>query len=509
MSIKFPVLLLLSTLSFAQANTKIGFTVAAPGQPNLTSSDFSVSVNGKTVPVIAPAAAAAPAATPKADDLSTVPPQPIVSPIIFVFDVMETRAADERDTRKIALRYMASAAARNESVGLVLLTQNGLKVVHDYRLGSAVLAAALDGVNGKATPVSGADRVLAEETRRLADFAKGGDANAAPSSQNLPVNIEGPTFMMSDIAASLAGVPGRKAVVWITNGVPFEILDNDHSVTSHYEGNSGPAVAGMRVTVNKRYMNDDQIRKLQPDWRVAMDNLFESGTAVYPVEARGAFSNPPGGVLTSTMDSLARMTGGRASYGSNDPTAFFASIAAENATAYALSFTVDPGRGDWQKLTVSSARAPKLIAAPGFFPPVGTPADARKRTVNQAILSPMSYAALPFNLVLGEQTANGAKKSVKFSVFLPPTAGIADMKAGEVNIDIAAIALTATGAHAGTVVAAAGGKLPPEALQQISEMGVNITKSIDVAPGEYTLRVVVRDNLTGRIGSVNAILRVQ
>jgi VWFA-related protein len=500
---------LMATFGWCQQGT-ITTTVAAPGQTGLSAADFSVTVNGKVATVTAPpAAATAPAV--KADDLTSVPPEAISSPTIFVFDVMETRVLDERDMRKIVLHYMEAASARKESVGLVLLTENGLKMVHDYRTGSAVLAAALDAVNGKgSTPVPGADRVLAEETRRLTDFARGGDANATPQSTNLRTNIEGPILMMRDIAAALQGVPGRKAIVWITNGVPFEILENDHSVTSHFESSSGPAVAGMRVSTTKRYMTDDQVKKMQPDWHAALDNLFESGTAVYPVEARGAFSAAPGGILTSTMEALAHMTGGRANYGSNDPAPFFASIATENANAYPISFAFDAGKGDWEKLAVSSSHSPKVIAAAGFFPPAqATPEETVKRVLGQGLNSPMSYSALPFNLTLGDQTASGPKKTVKFSVFFSPHAGVADMKAGEVSITIAAVALTANGAHAGSMSAAAGGKLPPEALQQISEMGVNLSKTIDLAPGDYTLRVVVRDNLTGRVGSVNAPLKVQ
>jgi hypothetical protein len=366
-------------------------------------------------------------------------------------------------------------------------------------------------VNGKgSTVIPGADRVLAEETRRLMDFAKGADANPTPQNAPLRTDIEGPILMMRDIGASLIGVPGRKGIVWITNGVPFEILENDHSVTSHFERNNGPRVAGMQVNTTKRYLNDDQVKKLQPNWHAALDNLFESGTAVYPVEARGAFSLPPGGVTTSTMEELAHMTGGRASYGSNDPAPFFASIAVENANSYSINFAYDAGKGDWEKLAVTSSHAPKVLAAAGFFPPdKSTPDETVKHVLSQALNSPMSYTALPFNLTLGDQTANGAKKTVKFAVFFSPHAGVADMKAGEVSITIAAVALTANGVHAGSMSAAAGGKLPPEALQQISEMGVNLSKTIDLAPGDYTLRVVVRDNLTGRVGSVNAPLKVQ
>lgn len=494
----------------ALAQNKINLTVATPGQPNLAAGDFSVNVNGKAA-TVSPAPDFKVPVAAKADDLTSEPAETVTSPIIFVFDVMETRALDERDLRKIVLRYMADAATHKQAVGLVVMKADGIKVVHDYRVGSAVLAAAMAAVNGQTpVPVPGAERVVAEETRRLVDFAKGLDANPTPQNQLLHVNIDTPIVMMDDIAAAMKGVPGRKAIVWVTNGVPFEILDNDHSVTSHQENNLGAAVNGERVGGLKRILSDSEIKKLQPEWQMALNDLAQSGTGVYAVEARGA-SGVAGGILfTSTMDSLAHMTGGRAAYGTNDPAPFFGSIANENAVTNALTVNYEPVKTEWQKLAVSSPKSAKVLAPIGFFPTPSTPADeARKRAVTQALNSPMSFVALPFELKLGEQTANGAKKTVKFSVFLPPDSAIADAKAGEVNIDVVAAALNPNGSHAGFMSTGAGGKLPPEAIQQISQNGVNLGKSIDVPPGQYTLRVVVRDNLTGRIGTVNADLKVQ
>lgn len=501
---------LLSSLAWSGQPTA-STTVAVPNQPNLTAADFSVSVNGKTTVPSFVVPLPAPAKIPTPDTLTSVPAEKISGPTILVLDVMETRATDERDMRKSILRYLTEAAARNESVGLLVLKPDRLKVVHDYRVGSQVLAAAMSVVNGKGpVAVPGAERVLAEETSRLLAFAKGEDANPAPLGQLLQVNLETPIFMMQDVGAALRDLPGRKALVWITAGVPFEILDNDHSVTSHQENNLGAAVNGARVGSLKRILSDDQIRKLQPTWRAAMRALFESGTGVYPVEVHGSTGIRRDILFTSAMDTLAKMTGGRASYGSNDPGPFFDSIAAENSNAYSFVVSYDPAKADWQKLAITTTKSPKVIAAEGFFPATPSSAeDVRNNEIKEALASPLSYAALPFNFSLGDQVANGAKKTVKFSVFLSPDAGIADPKANEVNLDLAVLALAPNGTHAGFMSTAAGGKLPPEAIKQIAANGVNLAKSIDLPPGEYTLRVVVRDNLSGRIGTVNADVKVQ
>jgi fibronectin type 3 domain-containing protein len=51
--------------------------------------------------------------------------------------------------------------------------------------------------------------------------------------------------------------------------------------------------------------------------------------------------------------------------------------------------------------------------------------------------------------------------------------------------------------------------LSAEKMPAIRQNGVSFKGSLDLAPGEYTVRFVVRDNLSGRIGSVAAPLRVE
>jgi fibronectin type 3 domain-containing protein len=51
--------------------------------------------------------------------------------------------------------------------------------------------------------------------------------------------------------------------------------------------------------------------------------------------------------------------------------------------------------------------------------------------------------------------------------------------------------------------------LSAEKMAAVRQNGVAFKGSMDLAPGEYTIRFVVRDNLSGRVGSVAAPLRVE
>jgi hypothetical protein len=51
--------------------------------------------------------------------------------------------------------------------------------------------------------------------------------------------------------------------------------------------------------------------------------------------------------------------------------------------------------------------------------------------------------------------------------------------------------------------------LTAEKLSAINQDGVGYRGTLDLAPGNYTVRFVVRDDLSGRIGSVAAPLKVE
>ena len=492
--------------SAAQKTRQASLTVSVPGQASLAASDVTLTVGGKAATVVAaPVINAVVAPDAKLDEATTELPESIANPIIFVFDAMDTKELEDRDMRKHVLKFMADAASKKQAVGLVMMYQDGIYAIHDYRVGSAVLAAALAKVNGGTAPaVPGAEATVAAEARRLGEFAKGTYSTQAADNMILLTSLESPVYMMQEIAAAMRDVPGRKAIVWISAGVPFDI--DNHALTSLKEFNNGAAVNGAVVTSTKRIATDDQIRKLQPLWHNTLFNLWDSGTAVYPVEARSAVSSPAGPTFTSAMTDVAQMTGGRTFFGMNDPASFFSSIEADNAAATRVTFSMETPNDNWQKLVISSGKG-KVLAPSGLFPPDAD--DARKKALGIALNSHFGFAGVPFRLTVGEQTANGAKKTVKFSVFLPPNAGVVDEKAGEVNLDVAAVAFGKKNEKAGTMSTSAGGKLPADALKQIAETGVNISKTIDVSPGTYTLRVIVRDNLTGRIGSIETGLDVK
>ncbi len=78
-----------------------------------------------------------------------------------------------------------------------------------------------------------------------------------------------------------------------------------------------------------------------------------------------------------------------------------------------------------------------------------------------------------------------------------------------INVEIAYTVRTAAGQDAGHKGVTYNLNLNPVQSQQIDTNGVSYTGSLEMPPGSYSLRLVVRDNLSGRMGSVMAKLDVK
>ena len=52
------------------------------------------------------------------------------------------------------------------------------------------------------------------------------------------------------------------------------------------------------------------------------------------------------------------------------------------------------------------------------------------------------------------------------------------------------------------------GHFKPETYERFRNKGTDYRGALTVAPGDYTVRFVVRDRLSGRIGTVSAPLKV-
>jgi hypothetical protein len=103
---------------------------------------------------------------------------------------------------------------------------------------------------------------------------------------------------------------------------------------------------------------------------------------------------------------------------------------------------------------------------------------------------------------------DGDKKKVGFTLRLPATGLIDEADQNRFDVDFVAQAIK-NGAPAGNAAQTVKGTMPAATLAKVKSEGLFFSKMLELPPGEYQVRFVVRDNLRGRIGSVSAPLLLQ
>jgi hypothetical protein len=78
----------------------------------------------------------------------------------------------------------------------------------------------------------------------------------------------------------------------------------------------------------------------------------------------------------------------------------------------------------------------------------------------------------------------------------------------KLDLDVVAVAMKASGEAADQVGQTIGGNVDQAAITDLQTNGLTYENMFEVPPGTYTAKFVVRDNVTGRMGSVQAALKV-
>ncbi len=500
----------------------VGVT-ASDGAPawNLKQDEFSVQDAGKprtldsfTPPTQKPAAAA----NPGSSEYSNVPSSAETSGAVFVvLDTIHTRYVDERDAREMILKFLARAAQAKHAVTLAILSEKGLHVYHDYHSGSDVLLAALvkaglGGMKGGTAPAGVNDADVTADAARLTAFSKGDLSNALAPNQLLRSIVELPLVMFQDVGFAAYGLPGRKALIWVTNAVPFDISPKSFQFVSPKTTNQGVAVNGEQVGGSKDVFASEEMKRLVPMWRQSIRALFEGGVAVYPVEVRGASSSASDSFSIAVMKLLAQLTGGKAFYGSNDPFPEILQASNGNTAGYALGFAAEARpSNDLQRVQVSVKQSGLVVNAPVGYFPYQEPSKSRAGAeIALALQSSLEYTGIPFSLEFTGTEPSGGKQKVNMTISLGGDSGVLNEAARKVDLGIVASAVNAKGETVGKLNESAGGAFPPEAVAQVKDLGFQLKRSIEVpAAGDYTLHMVIRDNQNGRMGSLVVPLSVK
>lgn len=180
---------------------------------------------------------------------------------------------------------------------------------------------------------------------------------------------------------------------------------------------------------------------------------------------------------------------------------------------YMLAYRLDtkdrhPG---FRKIKVKVNReGAQVRARKGYFLTNTThdPAATRQQDIYWALNSPMDFTALPVTIRWTSISDGGRKRKVKFDIELGANSATVDEEDGnQINLDFSAVAKNGKGEISAEASQTYKVKLKPEGVEQIRDDGITYHNEISVPDGEYLVTFIVRDNLSGRMGTVIVPLR--
>jgi len=147
----------------------------------------------------------------------------------------------------------------------------------------------------------------------------------------------------------------------------------------------------------------------------------------------------------------------------------------------------------------------------GFFVTNATmnPLISRDRDLGNALHSPIEGTGVPVTVQWLSVSAEGDKKKAVFMAHMP-AGSLSFDPAGrdQLNFDFAALAYDKNGKEAGQASQRFTKPVPESQIASVRANGLNFRNALELGPGKYTVRFVVRDNITGKVGSVTAPLTV-
>jgi VWFA-related protein len=503
----------------------------------LTKDDLHVFENGKEQKIsnfeeIISTNTKLPALTQKPGEYTnlTLPEDQPRTVTVIALDTVNTPYLDQTTGRRELVKYLSESIDSSQVLALMIITSRGLKIVQGLTGDPAQLlqilkkasgeTPAMQGVNIDAQASAAAEGVTDAPLITASDpgsamhaFIEHGDTVYAQFQQQNAIETTMNAFL--GIAWSLSGVPGRKSLIWATGGFPFTI-------------SSPAAVPGGYLSIL---------------YERAMAALTAAQISVYPVDVRGLVNTSPLGDASrshvasgaglmrqinnrswlqessiDTLNQFAEMTGGKAFYNTNDLASSFKRAADDASSYYLASYYLDThnNRAGWRNLKVKvDKKDTDVRARKGFFVTNATIHLESSRTtdLSYALTSPIEGTGLPLTVKWLGTSGDGPKRKAEFHLQLPPNSVTLESSAGEnhINFDIAIAAFannSKDGKPAFTTGKTFNTAVPEAQMAGLTKGGIGMKNAIELAPGEYSVRVVVRDNATGKIGSVTSPLTV-
>lgn len=460
---------------------------------------------------------------------------------ILLLDALNTNSPNQAFARDSMIKVLQTLP-ENEPMAVYLLGTK-LRLVQDFTTDPELLKKAalsiksksphlLNNPNGTSPAVTPMGSVAADLVASVPGLAN--QLSTFEAEQSVAKNdfrVAYTLTALNSLARTLAGYPGRKNLIWISETFPFDIVLNGVSAKSdqlerHY---------GNEIAVTGSLLSDGQVAVYPVDARGITNNtIYSVGSDPNPMAgsigdstlrgSMGASMNGDSDVLLSshsTMNDLAEKTGGRAFYNRNDLDKEIRESVNDGSTYYTLGYY--PENKNWnsqfRNIRLKSNRpGVKLQYRAGYFAvdheAVAQANPARQdQELDQAMTPDWPIATgLPFQARVTPPSDKTQNKLVVQYAIDPKALNFQSDDKGLERVDLTCAVRAYLVKDMDKPVKSEGrklaGSLRPEAYAKVMGSFFPCEEQVELPAGKYFLRVGVRDNSTGLIGTANATVEV-
>jgi VWFA-related protein len=260
---------------------------------------------------------------------------------VILFDAANGDFTEKVYARDQLLKFL-NGAALDRPVAIFAM-ENQLKLLHDFSTDSKSLSASV----AKYRPAVKNNNSESMESRASA-FSTRGDYHTSER------DIENTLNQLNVLAKILAGYPGRKNLIWLSESFPLTLFPE--TVNQQSIGGQDLRSAGTPGT-NQNLQTSAPFKTYAALIKKISDSLMSAQVAVYPVDA-GAVSKDDHLASQHTMDNMAESTGGKSFKNSNDLVLGLRSGIEDGSSYYTLTYYPENKNwdGQFRRIHVKSDR---------------------------------------------------------------------------------------------------------------------------------------------------------
>jgi VWFA-related protein len=419
--------------------------------------------------------------------------------MVLLFDTSSMQPEDVQRATDAANKYVSEQMSPSDLIAVATVSTS-LNILNDFTGDRAVVAATLAKLGyteGTATPPPDAATAATDEALAAADTAA-----AAETSELDMFNNDVRLRALRTLSDTLAPLEQKKAILYFSAGMERSGQDN------------------------------------QVELRTAINSAVRAHVSIYPVDTRGLQAVVPGGdarqasgrgqsmfsgrgvaqqfsqlaASQDTLTSLAADTGGRAFTDTNDFGEAFTRVRRDMSAYYLLGYSSNNNvkDGRFRRIQVRVKRADLHVEArSGYFADrdfAHTNRGDRETQLMEQMFSAVSSTDLPV-MVTGAFFRMAADKYyVPIAVAVPGYAVPVKSDKEEVVLDVLGMVSDEQGRPLGRMRETL--KFPPSTGSTLAGKQVLYQSGVTLPPGRFSVKVIVRENASGKVGSFEAPLLV-